>query len=163
MPDPSTDPVPDPDPDPEPTGNDALKKALEAERRARRDAEKAAAALRNQIKEREDAEKTDAQKAAEALADAQKAAAAAELRALRLEVASEKGLNAAQARRLVGTSREELEADADEIASLFPVSKGVPAAQKQPTPAHDGTGGLDPSEPPVELDPRKLAERIPRL
>ena len=38
-----------------------------------------------------------------------------EERALRAEVANAKGLTATQAKRLVGTTREELEADADEL------------------------------------------------
>jgi hypothetical protein len=44
-------------------------------------------------------------------------------RALRLEVAFDKGLTPAQAKRLVGSSREELEADADEILRDFPALK----------------------------------------
>lgn len=58
---------------------------------------------------------TDAQRQAEARATE------AEARAVRLEVAFEKGLTPAQAKRLVGGSREELEADADEILRDFPV------------------------------------------
>lgn len=50
-----------------------------------------------------------------ALADAK----AATDRADRLEVAMEKGLTPAQAKRLQGESKEELEADADEIITLF--------------------------------------------
>ncbi len=42
---------------------------------------------------------------------------------LRLSVAFEKGLNPKQAKRLTGTSREELEADADEILVDFPAIK----------------------------------------
>jgi len=38
---------------------------------------------------------------------------------LRLEVASEQGLTSAQAKRLVGTTRDELEADAKELLDTF--------------------------------------------
>lgn len=54
---------------------------------------------------------------------------AAELRAVRLEVAAAKGLTPAQAARLQGTTREELDADADQLKELFPTSAtpGIPA------------------------------------
>lgn len=44
-------------------------------------------------------------------------------RADRLEVAAEKGLTPAQAKRLVGDTKEELEADADEILEVFGAPK----------------------------------------
>jgi hypothetical protein len=69
-----------------------------------------------------EAEKAKAdQTSAEREAAAEKRAADADARALRLEVAFEKGLTPGQAKRLVGGSREELEADADEILRDFPV------------------------------------------
>lgn len=98
---------------------DAGKKALEAERREKRAAEKRASELEAKLKEFEDREKTESTRAIERAEAAEKAAAAAEARALRLEIASEKGLTAAQAKRLVGESREELEADADELLETF--------------------------------------------
>lgn len=49
------------------------------------------------------------------LAEIEKQSKAAEERALRAEVATAKGLTANQAKRLIGTTREELEADADEL------------------------------------------------
>jgi hypothetical protein len=57
-------------------------------------------------------------------------------RALRLEVAFEKGLTPAQAKRLVGGTRDELEADAEEILRDFPVkSDGRPKGQPTSAPA----------------------------
>jgi hypothetical protein len=55
----------------------------------------------------------------------------------RVEVASEKGLSPAQAKRLNGATREELAADADEILQLFPVAAGSGTAGPQ-------AGGLRP-------------------
>lgn len=55
-------------------------------------------------------------------AEAKKAIA----RADKLEVAAEKGLTPAQAKRLQGDTKEELEADADEILEAFPVAKADP-------------------------------------
>lgn len=98
---------------------DAGKKALDAERREKRAAEKRAADLEARLKEFEDRDKTESTRAIERAEAAEKAAAAAEARALRLEVASEKGLTPAQAKRLVGESREELEADANELLDTF--------------------------------------------
>lgn len=49
------------------------------------------------------------------VAEIERQAKESEDRATRAEVANAKGLTAAQAKRLVGTTREELEADADEL------------------------------------------------
>jgi cell division septum initiation protein DivIVA len=98
---------------------DAGKKALDAERREKRAAEKRAADLEARLKEFEDRDKTETTRAVERAEAAEKAAAAAEARALRLEVASEKGLTPAHAKRLVGETREELESDADELLDTF--------------------------------------------
>lgn len=106
---------------------DAGKKALDAERREKRAAEKRAADLEARLKEFEDRDKTESTRAIERAEAAEKAAAAAEARALRLEVAAEKGLTPAQAKRLVGESREELEADASELLETF-----KPASDESP-------------------------------
>jgi hypothetical protein len=49
------------------------------------------------------------------VAEIERQARESETRALRAEVANAKGLTATQAKRLVGATREELEADADEL------------------------------------------------
>lgn len=120
---------------------DAGKKALETEREARRAAEKELAKYRKAEQEKADADKGEAEKRAAAEARAE----AAELRALRLEVAAEKGLTPAQAKRLVGASREELEKDADEILVDFPATK-QPAAPK-PDPSQGPRGGAPAARP----------------
>jgi hypothetical protein len=126
------DPPADPKLDNDPLG-DAGKKALAAERDARKAAEKELARYRKAEADQAEADKSEAEKRAAA----EQRAADAELRATRLEVAHEKGLTPAQAKRLVGATREELEADADEILRDFPVT---PAAPKVPKP--------DPSQGP---------------
>lgn len=105
---------------------DAGKKALEAERRKAREAAKERDTLAARLKEFEDRDKSDSEKAAERLTAAEKRAADAEARATRLDVAFEKGLTPAQAKRLVGNTREELEADADEILRDFPAAPATP-------------------------------------
>lgn len=97
-------------------------KAREQEARA-----KANATAAQRLEEIENASKTEQQRAAEALTAAEKRAADAESAALRIEVAAKKGLTPAQAKRLVGSSLEELEADADDLLTNF----------KPPEPADD--------------------------
>lgn len=99
-------------------------------RRALNKANKEAETLRLKLQEFEDRDKTEAEKVAERAKDAESRAAKAESKATRLEVAFEKGLTPAQAKRLVGETREELEADADEILRDFPVK---PAEPEKPT------------------------------
>jgi cell division septum initiation protein DivIVA len=98
---------------------DAGKKALDAERRDKRAAEKRATDLEAKLKEFEDRDKTESTRVIERAEAAEKRATDAESRALRLEIASEKGLTPAQAKRLVGDTREELEADASELLETF--------------------------------------------
>lgn len=59
------------------------------------------------------------------VAEIEKQAKESEHRALRAEIANAKGLTASQAKRLVGSTREELEADADELL------KDIGAQKKQ--------------------------------
>lgn len=80
---------------------------------------KANAAAAKKLAEIEEASKSEADKAAERLTAAEKRAADAEVQVLRLQVAGEKGLTPSQAKRLVGSTREELEADADELLATF--------------------------------------------
>lgn len=58
-------------------------------------------------------------KAQDKVREAEAKAEKAESAALRLEVALDKGLTAVQAKRLLGSTKEELEADADELVQSF--------------------------------------------
>lgn len=156
------DPDPDNKPNPDDLG-DTGKKALDAERKARRDAEKKAKDLETRLKELEDKDKSEADKLRDDLANAQKSLATHEAKALRAEVAMAKGLTPAQARRLVGDSQEELEADADDILENFPAAGGAKPPPPSQKPSPDLKGGTDPTEDPVETDPAKLAAMVPRL
>jgi hypothetical protein len=64
----------------------------------------------------------------------------AELRAVRLEVAAAKGLTPAQAARLQGATREELDADADQLKELFPTTPATPGTPA-PDPSQGARGG----------------------
>lgn len=78
----------------------------------------------------------------ERVAQIERQAKDSEARALRAEVANAKGLTATQAKRLVGETREELEADADELLADIGAQKKqgnhVPREGKPSTPPKDG-------------------------
>lgn len=155
------DDTPEGDPPPEPTDDlgDSGKKALAAERKARRDAERQLKDMQDRLAAIEDAEKTETQRLADKLAEAEARATQAEANALRLQVAQSKGLSAAQAKRLVGSTQEELEADADEILEAFPGQGATPPPDPSPRP--DLRGGADPTgDAPVDV--REIVDSIPR-
>lgn len=112
--------------------------------------------LRKRLKEIEDANKSEDEKRTERLSTLEKAATEYELKAARLEVAIDKGLTAAQAKRLVGSTKEELEADADELLETF----GSKRLSRKPN--EQLRGGSEPAKPVEDLDPRKLAGKIRR-
>lgn len=91
---------------------------------ALRKANKEAETLRLKLKDLEDRDKSETQRLTDRVEAAEKAASAHEATALRLSVASEKGLTAAQAKRLVGATRDELETDADDLRRDFPAASG---------------------------------------
>lgn len=112
--------------------------------RKHEDQAKANYAELEKLKTASDSSKSEVDKLAERLAAAEKRLAEADARAMRAEVAAVKGLTEAQARRLQGSTREELEADADELLSLFRPADGD-KADKAGEPAGDdgGKGGDD--------------------
>lgn len=132
--------------DPTATGGDALGpagiKALEAERAARKELEKRLAAVEPLSKLAEamglapgKTSKTDVEQLAERLSAQEKELATERSLRLRLEVAQEKGLTAAQAARLQGATKEELAKDADDLKALFPGGATPPASPPGATPA----------------------------
>lgn len=114
-------------------------KALAAERKARGAAEKASAAaqkkaddLAKRLQAIEDRDKSEAQKLADRLAEAENNATSAQGRLLRYEVAAEKKLPSEWAARLQGSTKEELEADADALLA------SLGTQQQRNTPNYDG-------------------------
>ncbi len=124
---------------------------------------KANAAAAKRLAEIEDANKTETQKLADAKAAADKAAAQAQAELARLRVAMRKGLTEAQAKRLVGETEEELEADADELLASFGQQKAAGNGGEPTRPKERLRSGAAPDEEPEETDPRKLAAMVPRL
>lgn len=116
------------------------------------------------LKAIEDEKKTEAQRAAEAREAAEREAAEAKLELARTRVALRKGLTEAQAKRLQGSTEEELEADADELLATFrPVGddddEGDDPLRR---PRERLRSGNRPDPAPEERDPRKLAASLPR-
>lgn len=134
---------------------DAGKKALERERKARRDAEKRAKELepyKKRVEEAEEADKTERQK----LQDRIEQLEPSEHEAAKLRVALRKGLTETQAKRLVGDSEDDLESDADELLASFQPADSDDAPRRpqerlKPGATHD-------SEP--QVDPKQVADSI---
>ena len=114
-------------------------KALAAERRARAAAEKTATSaakerdrLAARLQELEDRDKTEAQRLADRAQAAETEAEKARTKLLRFEVASSKKLPASWANRLQGSTKEELEADAEALL------KDLKDQQQRQSPNYDG-------------------------
>ncbi|MEU7149206.1 hypothetical protein AB0B15_14390 [Streptomyces sp. NPDC045456] len=100
--------------------------------RALRKANKEAETLRLKLKAFEDRDKSEAQKLAERAQTAEAAAETASRKLLRFEVAARKKLPPSWAGRLQGSTREELEADADALV------KELAEQQRRNGPSFDG-------------------------
>jgi hypothetical protein len=105
--------------------------------------------LAQKAKQLEDAGRSETEKLSERLSAAEQRAQEAELRALRTEVGAAKGLTLAQAKRLVGMTREELEADADELLATFATDDSGKPRKPKPTPGQGGTQG-EPAGTPAD-------------
>lgn len=107
--------------------------------------------------------KSQADQLASQLADLQKKLADESHARLRAEVVASKGLTPAQAKRLTGTTLEELEADADDLLESFPSSPagGPPSPKPRPSLSDGASGGSDPQNQEEKVDPAKLADAIP--
>lgn len=110
------------------------------------------------LDELEDAKKSEAERLAETQRSLEDRASKAEADTARLRIAIKKGLTETQAKRLIGSTEEELEADADDLLASFK-SPDEPGPTTRPT--ERLRGGGDPTEDP-EPDIRKVVESIPR-
>jgi hypothetical protein len=93
-----------------------------------KDAETRLESLEAELRKLQDADKTDGERLTERVTASERRASEAEARAIRYEVASAKGLDLKSAGFLTGTTREEIEAKADELAELLTDSKPSPNA-----------------------------------
>jgi hypothetical protein len=118
---------------------EAGQKALAAERKRAATAERAAKAqqkqvddLTAQLRQYEDAKKTDLDKLTDRATAAETTAASATAKLLRYEIAARKKLPAEWAARLQGATAEELEADADQLL------EALGTQQQRSAPNYDG-------------------------
>lgn len=119
---------------------DAVRAALQAERDTAKEARDRADAAEAKVKEFEDRDKSDQQRKEEAAAEADRRATAAESKALRYEVAAAKGIPLEQAHRLQGSTKDELEKDAEEFKKSLGEQQqrtGFDGGTRQPVPAGD--------------------------
>lgn len=111
--------------------------------------------------------KREVQELKDAAADAAKAPKTDPVDLLKLEVALEKGMTLVQAKRLVGTTKEELEADADELVKSFGGNGSTSEDEDGDGPRRRprqvrNAGDPDPDEgTPLDVD--KALEKIPRF
>jgi hypothetical protein len=141
---------------------DAGKRALQAERKARQAAEKELARLREDAARRaeaakgaDDAETSETQRLAKEVAELREKHTAAELRAMRSEIARTTGVPVDQ---LTATTETDLAAQAAsliewveaEVAKRKPDKPAVPAAAKPKEKLRSGAAGSTPGEPTVE-------------
>lgn len=136
----------------------ALSRKNEEQAKANADAAKRLAEL-------EESQKTDQQKLADTNKALEERARKAELDSCRMRVAIRKGLTEAQVKRLLGTTEEELEADADELLEAFksgaePEAATPPAAGGRPK-EKLRPGAVAAAEP--DPDPEKVLNAIPRF
>ena len=155
----STEPGTDPD-----QGLDlgeAGKKALELERKARRDAEsklKELEPLAARLKEFEDQSKTEAERMAERLQAAETAAQQSQAEALRYRVGLAHGIPLEFIPRLQGATEDELTADAQALAkSLAPAGKSDTITTK---PLATLSLGATPQDEQAPEDPNEAIRRL---
>lgn len=96
-----------------------VQKALKEERAGHQEADKQLGLLRTKTA----GDKSEMEKLQDQIGELVKSQKDSEIRALRLEVAAEKGLSAKQARRLSGETRSALESDADDLIEEFGIKK----------------------------------------
>src|SRR5690606_8795026 len=153
------------------TGTDDSTETLDVEKAKAKihKANREAANLRARLKELEDKagkydeieneKKSDLQRETEAREAAEKKAAELESRILRMEVASERGLTAGQAKFLTGATKADLEAAADELLAAFKGSSSSDSDKPNRPGVDNLRGGSDPSDD-TETDPYKIAAAI---
>lgn len=120
----------------EPLG-DSGKRALTAERKLRREAEKAATDAQALVTKFEDANKSELERATAKASEAESKLAEIQADNLRLRVASESGLASDMFEFLTGTTEEQLTAQADKL-------KAATAARVPRLPAPDPSQGARP-------------------
>jgi len=143
----TTEPTPEITPEPVATDDtlgDPGKRALDAERKARRAAEKAAADAVAKVKEYEDAQKSEAERLAAKVAELEATAAKATAEALRQRIVNETGIPADLAGFVTGPDEDTMRANAQLLASkIGPAQKAGPASTRPVESLQPGSGKAD--------------------
>lgn len=122
---------------------------------------KANASAAKRLAEIEDEKKSETERLTEAQKQLEKRAVDAEARALRYEVALEKGVPTKLMKFLTGESQEDIEAAADELLEAISDKESQTDNGGKPKERLRAGAVSDDTDPEV-TDPRKLAEQIPR-
>jgi hypothetical protein len=120
---------------------DAGKKAIAAERAARKAAERSAAELLAKVQAFEDADKSETEKAAARAEAAERRAIEAEAKVTRAEVADELNVPKELRKFLTGTTEDDLREQATELLTAF----NAATASIRTTPRPDPTQGAKPT------------------
>jgi hypothetical protein len=117
-----------------------------------------ASELESELNTLRDRDKSEGQRLTDRVAESERRAAAAETKALRFEIAAERGLNLVDAMMLAGQTREEIEAAADHWAERMATS------QPSKPPGFDGGARQTPEEtkPPEQAHNDLLLRAIGR-
>lgn len=143
---------------------DRALRTIKKQREAESALKKELRALRDQVRQFKDANKSEEERRNERLSTAERTAASATAEAARLRVALRKGLTETQAKRLVGETEEELEADADDLLESFGAKRGDGAKDDGKSRRQEKRlkpGAAPDAEPDEETDPAKLAANLP--
>jgi hypothetical protein len=148
--------APEPDKTPDSDLGDGGKAAIAAEREARKQAERQLRETQRALKDYEDRDKSELQKALERADAAEKAAAEASFNALRSKVAAAKGVPASS---LTGSTEDELTASADELIAWRDANKpatATPAPKRNPASGGGLKSGASSTET-INHDPKLAA------
>ena len=115
------------------------------------------AAAKGKVREFEDLSKTEQERLTDKATELEKNLTTAQANAARFEIALEKGLTKSQAKRLVGSTREELEADADELLADLGMDDDRPSPSRRPQ--ERLKPGASPDAEP-QKSPAELAEAV---
>lgn len=133
------------------------KRALEAERQARKTAEKQASELAAKVKEFEQAQLNEAERLSAQLQEAKDAARRAESEALRLRIASEIQLPGDLLEFLTGDDEEEIRERADKLKAATAAANAPRAPQPDPS-----QGAKPGGQGPSQLSRADLARMSPQ-
>lgn len=146
---------------------------LQKVERQLKEANRKSGEFERKLKAIEDKDKSDSEKASERLAELEQSKARSDREAAQLRVAIKKGLTLTQAKRLIGETDEELEADADDLLESFGKGKSTEGdeADEKLDERPDRTrpkerlksGAANTESEAEETDPSKLAATVPRL